>query len=364
LRTVRFLNSLKMPDLNEPDYESRIRAQIAQYAKPEALLKLPPIYHYWIAKHIRPRMCSVFGVSNVLLFYAGCAAEAFRQPGASRRIISLGAGECVHEISLIKKLLEMGETDFVIEGLELSPLRSERAQANARKEGVQQFLEINESDLNRWVPSRRYSTVIAKDTLHHVVELEHLFDSIHEALEDEGIFVTTDMIGRNGHMRWPEALEIIQEIWKFIPDHYKTNHQLKRVEHEYVNWDCSKTGFEGIRAQDILPLLLERFSFKTFLGFANLPDIFIERGFGHNLSIDNPRDIGFIDFLEQLNTLLIDLGYLKPTMMYASMTRRRPNAPPPRYYRHWTPEFCARIEDPPRDLQRATRGKSGDYPAR
>ncbi|PYK09627.1 MAG: class I SAM-dependent methyltransferase [Verrucomicrobia bacterium] len=353
-----------MPDLNEPDYESRIRAQIAQYAKPEALLKLPPIYHYWIAKHIRPRMCSVFGVSNVLLFYAGCAAEAFRQPGASRRIISLGAGECVHEISLIKKLLEMGETDFVIEGLELSPLRSERAQANARKEGVQQFLEINESDLNRWVPSRRYSTVIAKDTLHHVVELEHLFDSIHEALEDEGIFVTTDMIGRNGHMRWPEALEIIQEIWKFIPDHYKTNHQLKRVEHEYVNWDCSKTGFEGIRAQDILPLLLERFSFKTFLGFANLPDIFIERGFGHNLSIDNPRDIGFIDFLEQLNTLLIDLGYLKPTMMYASMTRRRPNAPPPRYYRHWTPEFCARIEDPPRDLQRATRGKSGDYPAR
>ena len=270
----------------------------------------------------------------------------------------------MHEISLIKKLLEMGETDFVIEGLELSPLRSERAQANARKEGVQQFLEINESDLNRWVPSRRYSTVIAKDTLHHVVELEHLFDSIHEALEDEGIFVTTDMIGRNGHMRWPEALEIIQEIWKFIPDHYKTNHQLKRVEHEYVNWDCSKTGFEGIRAQDILPLLLERFSFKTFLGFANLPDIFIERGFGHNLSIDNPRDIGFIDFLEQLNTLLIDLGYLKPTMMYASMTRRRPNAPPPRYYRHWTPEFCARIEDPPRDLQRATRGKSGDYPAR
>jgi 2-polyprenyl-3-methyl-5-hydroxy-6-metoxy-1,4-benzoquinol methylase len=338
-----------MPDLNEPDYQSRIRAQIAQYAKPEALLKLPPIYHYWIAKHIRPRMCSVCGVSNVLLFYAGCAAEAFRQPGASRRIISLGAGECVHEISLIKKLLEMGETDFVIEGLELSPLRSERAQANARREGVQQFLEINESDLNRWVPARKYSTVIAKDTLHHVVELEHLFDSIHEALEDEGIFVTTDMIGRNGHMRWPEALEIIQEIWKFIPDRYKTNHQLKRVESEYVNWDCSKTGFEGIRAQDILRLLLEKFSFRTFLGFGNLPDIFIERGFGHNLSIDDPHDTGFIDFLEQLNSLLIDLGYLKPTMMYAAMTRRRPNAPPAKCYRHWTPEFCVRATDPRRD---------------
>jgi len=339
-----------MPDLKQPDYQSRVRAQIGQYAKPEGLLKLPPIYHYWIAKHIRPRMRTVFDVSNVLLIYADSAVVAFRQPGASRRIVSLGAGECVHEISLIKKLLEMGETDFTIEALELSPVRSDRARANARREGLEKFLEINDGDLNSWVPARKYSTIIAKDTLHHIVGLEHLFDSIHEALEDEGLFVTTDMIGRNGHMRWPEALEIIQGIWKFIPDHYKTNHQLNRVEHEYVNWDCAKTGFEGIRTQDILPLLLERFSFRSFLGFGNLPDIFIERGFGHNLSVDNRHDTGFIDFLEQLNSLLIDLGHLKPTMMYAAM-RRGPNALPTRCYRHWTPEFCARVADPWQERQ-------------
>ena len=94
--------------------------------------------------------------------------------------------------------------------------------------------------------------------------MEHLFDAVHEGLEQDGIFLTTDMIGRNGHMRWPEALEIIQAIWKFIPDHYKTNHQLKRVEKEYDNWDCSKTGFEGIRAQDILRLLVEKLPSVAF----------------------------------------------------------------------------------------------------
>jgi hypothetical protein len=195
------------------------------------------------------------------------------------------------------------------------------------------------------VPTGKYSVVIAKDTLHHVLELEHLFDAVHEGLEQDGVFLTTDMIGRNGHMRWPEALEIIQAIWKFIPDHYKTNHQLKRVEKEYDNWDCSKTGFEGIRAQDILPLLVEKFTFRGFLGFGNLPDIFIERGFGHNLNVDNPHDTGFIDFLECLNSLLIDLGYLKPTMIYGAMTRRKQHAPPPSCYRHWTPEFCVRATD-------------------
>ena len=233
LRAVPSPNFLKMPDPAPTDYEARIRAQIAQYANPDGLLKLGPIYHYWTTKHIRPRMCGVFGVPDVMLLFAGATAEAFHQPGASRQIVSLGAGECEHEIALIKKLLEMGETDFMLEALELSPVRSQRARERASKEGVGRYLMISEADLNSWVPEQKYSIVIAKDTLYHVLELEHLFDSVHEGLEDEEYFLTSDMIGRNGHMRWPEALEIIQGIWKFIPDHYKTNHQLKRVEQEY-----------------------------------------------------------------------------------------------------------------------------------
>ena len=175
-----------MPDSVPTDYEARIRAQIAQYANPEGLLKLGPIYHYWIAKHIHPRMCTVLGAPDVLLFFARSAAEAFRQPGPAAE--SEPPGECEYQIALIKKLLEMGETDFVLEALELSPVRSERARERARKEGVERYLTISEADLNSWVPERKYSIVIAKDTLHHVLELEHLFDSVHEALEMKVLF--------------------------------------------------------------------------------------------------------------------------------------------------------------------------------
>jgi hypothetical protein len=31
-------------------------------------------------------------------------------------------------------------------------------------------------------------------------------------------------------------------------------------------WDCSKVGFEGIRAQDILPLLVKNSRFEAFSG--------------------------------------------------------------------------------------------------
>ena len=80
------------------------------------------------------------------------------------------------------------------------------------------------------------------------------------------------MIGRNGHQLWPEALEIVHEFWRQLPERYRYNRALKRYEELYENWDCSLESFEGIRAQDILPLLLEYFHFQLFVGCGNVID--------------------------------------------------------------------------------------------
>src|SRR5205085_2791623 len=72
---------------------------------------------------------------------------------------------------------------------------------------------------------------------------------------------------------------VIDRIWRQLPVRFKYHHQLRRLEHEYENWDCSTEGFEGIRAQDILPLCVERFEFRRFLGWASLVEILIDRGF-------------------------------------------------------------------------------------
>jgi hypothetical protein len=134
-----------MPEAKEHDYQNRIRAQIAQYANPGGLIQFGPIYHYWISKHIQPRIAQVFGVYDALLFYAQYTGEALRQPADG-----LGAGDCMYEILLIKKLLEMGEKDFVLETIELSPLRFDRARAAASAEGVGEDLLLTQGDLNTW----------------------------------------------------------------------------------------------------------------------------------------------------------------------------------------------------------------------
>ena len=144
-------------------------------------------------------------------------------------------------------------------------------------------------------------------------------------------------------MRWPEVEVIIRRLWKIMPDKYRTQHQFGKYHKEFVNWDCSKKGFEGIRAQDVLPLLKNYFDFKTFFAYGNLVDVFIERGYGHNLSPESEFDIAFIDLLEHLNEILIDSKTITPTMMIAKMTRKDVVLSSEiQCYKHWTPDHCTR----------------------
>jgi hypothetical protein len=144
-------------------------------------------------------------------------------------------------------------------------------------------------------------------------------------------------------MLWPEAASILREYWSELPDSYRYNVQLLRLERTFENWDCSNEGFEGIRAQDILPLLLDRFDFELFVGFANIIDSFIGRSFGPNFDADSPSDRAFIDRVHARDQEEILAGRLKPTHMTAVM-HNKPFADR-RCWQHLTPEFCVRRPD-------------------
>jgi hypothetical protein len=140
-------------------------------------------------------------------------------------------------------------------------------------------------------------------------------------------------------MRWPEALTLLEMVWASMPERYRFDHQTKRYEHSFVNYDCSQEGFEGIRAQDILPLLLERFHPEAFVAFGNLIDVFVDRGFGPNFDVKKPDDREFIDRVALLDDVAIDLGMVKPTHLIASFRGRETST---RYWHHWAPDYCVR----------------------
>lgn len=320
-------------------YSELINRQVDQYKSTEIMHDLPPIFEYWSAKYNSPKFKEVAGSENLIFFYAGffqkCLAES-----KSNFLISVGSGDSSIEIAIVKTLVARGVKIFFLICLELSPLLIEKARKKIDEEKLGDIITAAQIDINSWKPNYSFAGVMAHHSLHHILDLEQLFSVIKNNLSSGGRFLTADIIGRNGHMRWPEALSLIRRIWKKIPRRYKFHHQFRKFDDYYDNWDCSAEGFEGIRSQDILPLLVKNFSFEVFYAYGNLIDAFIDRGFGPNFNPANPLDTGFIDYINDTNESLISNGILKPTMLIAVMCNEKVNST--KMYKNWTPEFCVR----------------------
>ncbi len=331
---------------DDADYAARIATETSIFADQVEVHDLPPIFHYWSNTWLRPQI-EAFGFSNPDQFFALYLQRACADATDSTRtvhIASLGCGNCDTEVRVARLLVERDVRDFVIDCVDINPAMLERGRALAACAGVSAHIAASASDFNDWRPRRPYDAVLANQSLHHVVKLERLFAAIENALTPNGRFITSDMIGRNGHMRWPEAMRIVHEYWRELPDRYRWNVQLRRHEQLHEYWDCSNAGFEGIRAQDILPLLVKRFDFEFFFGYGNIIDPFIDRGFGPNFDANAEWDRSFIDRVHARDEAEIRTGRIKPTHMMAVM-RKRPYAGERLYRSGLAPECSVRSGD-------------------
>lgn len=316
-------------------------AQQAQFfSEATNIHDLPPSYAYWSRHYVEPHLKALFGVEDDLSFYARLAFDHAERTGTPLRLASLGCGEGRTEIGLCKHLLAMGCRGLSFACIDIAPGAIARAQDAAQREGLGEILSFSVGDFRDFLVGSRYDIVIANQILHHVEDLAPLFDTIRAAIGTDGLFISIDMIGRNGHMLWPEALAIIDRVWRTLPRKYKYHHLFQRFEDVYSNWDNSKEGNEGIHSQDILGLLLAHFTFEGFLAVGNLAPALFGRGFGPNFDPDIPEDRALIETICRVDRDLIDLGYLKPVLMYAVMSCR--DGITPILLGHQSPAFCLR----------------------
>ena len=298
------------------EYEDRLAQEKQRFDAEVCVHDLPEIFHYWSNTYLRPFINS-FGYDGIDDFFVQEIADAPRRSGEPLRIASVGCGDCGPEIGIARALRERGVADFRMVCLDISEVALERGRANAREAGLAAHVEMIAHDFNQGLPAGTFDVVMANQSLHHVVELERLYAAISAQLAPQGRFLVSDMIGRNGHMRWPEARVLVDEAWESLPDRYRFNWQLQRQEQAFMDWDCSQEGFEGIRAEEVLPLLLEYFQPRVFLAWGNIIDVFIDRGFGHNFHGRGEWDLRFIDRIHAVDSAAIAEGRIKPTHLLA-----------------------------------------------
>lgn len=309
------------------EYERRLQEEQLRFNKDLDVHDLPEIFHYWSNRYLRPILEEI-GVSNPDQFFAKYLALSGQRCGDQNpKFVSLGAGNCDTEIRVAEALLQQGLKNFELHCVDFSTDMLARGRELATQRGLDDHIHTIAADLNDWVPESKYSGIMANQSLHHMVELERVFGMVDEILPESGLFVVSDMIGRNGHQRWPEALHIVQNLWKDLPESYRYNLQLRRDESEYLDWDCSVEGFEGIRSQDILPLLVEKFEFEVFVGFSNIICPFIDRSFGHHFNANAAWDREFIDKVHALDEAAIRDGTLTPTQMMGVLSKSKSQSP-------------------------------------
>jgi SAM-dependent methyltransferase len=281
---------------------------------------LPPIFHYWSNKYLLSTL-SALGYRGTDDFFVQhlLAVLRLQRSGSACRFVSIGSGNCDFEIRLALALKAAGFHNFVIECIDVNAAMLARGVALAGQVSVSEHIIPVQADFNTWRPNTQYHAAIANQSLHHVLALEALFDSIRDSLLPEGVFIVSDMIGRNGHLRWPEARTMVDAFWQTLPREKRYNHAFKRTDLEFREYDASVSGFEGIRAQDILPLLVERFHFETFIGYGNVVMPFIDRAYGPNFDIHNPADLAFIDQVHAADEAALMAGQITPTQMLAAM---------------------------------------------
>lgn len=307
--------------------------------------RLPASHGYWTKRFLSPKVSAAFGTASMPHFFAK-GFTLHRSPEQPLYLLSIGSGLCMREEETVRLLVQKGYRNVHMDCLEMSPDRVAAVRRRFDENGIANHISISEQDINEWTPRRKYTGVMANQSLHHFIELEKIFKSCDECLESDGRLLVNDIIGRNGHRRWPEVLQLINYLWSIMPRKFKYNHPFDRFDDDYVDWDYSKRSFEGIRAQDILPTLNQLFRATHLVAEGGIIDIFIERKYGHNFDLQDPEDARWLDEIGFMNDALIDVGTIKPTMLLAWFEKKSlPQAEEPVQYRHWSQEFCTRSCD-------------------
>jgi len=226
------------------------------------------------------------------------------------RILSLGTGTCGLEITLaeqFRKPYELVCLDFNKELLE-------RGAKMATTKGI--TMTYFAQDINSLKLDQTYDLIFAHAVLHHLIELEHIFNQIKSHLTKEGQFVVYDVTSRNGLLLWPEQRKIIDGLLKALPPKFSYSHFLKRNTDTFVEIDSSDASFECIRSQDVLPLLQKYFTtIHLVKGFAFLRR-FTDQEFGPNFDLNSNLDVKVLNFLLELDQWYVDNGILEPESIF------------------------------------------------
>ena len=320
-------------------------------------------FHYVNKHSLNPKLMAVFGTNKLPQLFVQEFVNALSQ-FQQLNILSIGSGDCKLESNIFQAVLLMTNVrrinifcyDPSMDGFTHS-LSTSAEVMNKSLQGTGQSLKNSSMMIipTLMLPEGvQFHGVFAHHALHHVDELEQLFQFLHSNMHDDAIMVIADMVGNNGHSRWPEQLTLAKELWGRMPTpgvawDYLQNCSITKYPN-YAYHICQPEANEGIRSSEVMPFLVKQFQFEKFVGYGGIEFEFIGNRLSQNFDHDTTHGRKFLDDLMQIQDEALINGKIKPDQVIATLRKRSKssNPPaPPKVWKNLTPEFCVRDHKSP-----------------
>ncbi|MEM8964271.1 MAG: class I SAM-dependent methyltransferase, partial [Acidobacteriota bacterium] len=223
-----------------------------------------------------------------------------RNLGRPIRILSLGSGYCGPELALARAL----SVPYEVRCTDINPDLFTQAREQAEADGLS--LDFAEADLNfMTIEPGHWDLIFAHASIHHVINLEQLFDQIRGGLSTHGIFHLVEVVGQNRKLIWDENERYANRLLDLLPAELTGDQRLAVPE--------EVDGMEGVRQEDILPLLRERFTARfehrhgAFMRF-----VCTHIHAGEALDPGNPETLAWLDMLIDADQSAVQRGVLEP----------------------------------------------------
>lgn len=237
------------------------------------------------------------------------------------KIVSLGSGTGDWEVRLVAGAPSKIECELVDINDEL--LKGVREYAKNHNLSI----VTNVCDVNRIkLQEGTYDFVVVQSSLHHFIELEHIFSEVSKSMVEGGdLIVMGEVIGKNGEQLYPETKAVAQKIFDALPPKFRYNNYTKKTDTEVPDIDHSKNAFESIRSEEILPLLLKFFKAKEYVTFDAFLTLLLDFRYGPNYDMNLPLDKSLVETIANLDLYYISNSILKPTCLFGIFSKKTVN---------------------------------------
>lgn len=210
--------------------------------------------------------------------------------------------------------------------LDISDVAVATGNTRAREQG--RNIHFTVADLNNDpLPDRSYDLICARGALHHIQNLEFVFEQINDRLSDNGIFFANDYMGPS-YMQWePKQLALMNAIVELLPDdmnrvQHRDNTLVREIKPIPLDVFARVDPSEGVRAAEIFGVMEQHLEIVKIIPFGQTLAYEVLRGRIQNFDDTDPKDRAILSLICLLEKELIDAGTLTSNFNFVMAQKR------------------------------------------